>query len=358
MTAEGSTRGRWLLYGAYGYTGRLIVERAIERGLRPVLAGRDPEATRGLAEASGLEWRAFALEAERPPREEIQDMRLVLNVAGPFSATWRPVLEACLDSGCSYLDITGEIDVLEAMQELDERADIAGVHVIPAVGFDVVATDCAAAMAAGRLEEATELDVAFHVSGGPSRGTARTTLERLGVGGAVRRMGHIESVPIGSIRQTIRFSDRTRLGVAIPWGDVSTAYRSTGIPNIRVFATLPRGIPAAARVFEAALGIPGVRRIAEWATDLIVSGPGRRELADGHARVRAEVGDGTGRTAAVELVTPNAYALTAMAAVAAVERVLSRAVRPGPGVHTPSCAFGADFVTGLPGVVITESLSP
>jgi saccharopine dehydrogenase (NAD+, L-lysine-forming) len=347
MTATRATTDPWLLYGAYGYTGRLVVERALERGLRPVLAGRDAEATRRLAEASGLEWRAFPLDGDPSPHEAIRDMRLVLNVAGPFSATWRPMLEACVASGCSYLDITGE---------MDERAAAAGVHVVPAVGFDVVPTDCAAAMAAGRLEGAIELDIAFHVSGGPSRGTARTTLERLGMGGAVRRLGRIESVPIGSIRKTVRFSDRSRQGVAIPWGDVSTAYRSTDIPNIRVFATLPRGIPAAGRVFGAALGVPWVRRLAEWATDQLVTGPSRRELAEGHARIRAEVRDGTGRTAAVELVTPNAYALTATAAVAAVERVLSGAVGPGPGVHTPSRAFGADFVTGLPGVVITEVL--
>lgn len=356
MTEPAGTAGAWMLYGAYGYTGRLVVERALEWGLRPVLAGRDPEATRRLAEASGLEWRSFPLDGDRSPREGIRDMRLVLNVAGPFSATWRPMLEACLASGCSYLDITGEIDVLEAMQALDERAGAAGVHVVPAVGFDVVPTDCAAAIAAGRLEGATELDIAFHVSGGPSRGTTRTALERLGMGGSVRRLGRIESVPLGSIRKTVRFSDRPRQGVAIPWGDVSTAYRSTGIPNIRVFATLPRGIPAAGRAFGPALGIPWVRRLAEWATDQLVTGPGRRELAEGHARVRAEVRDGTGRAAAVELVTPNAYALTATAAVAAVERVLSGAVRPGPGVHTPSHAFGADFVTGLPGVAITEVL--
>ena len=353
MSVQGGVEP-WLIYGAYGYTGRLIVARALERGLRPILAGRDPVATRRLAESSGLEWRAFSLDDGEALRRGVGDVKLVLNVAGPFSATWRPVLDACLDARCSYLDITGEIDVLEAMQELDERARAAGVHVVPAVGFDVVPTDCAAAMAADLLEGATVLDLAFHLSGGPSRGTTLTAIERLGWGGAVRRLGRIEPVPIGSIRETIRFSDRPRSGVAIPWGDVSTAYRSTGIPNIRVFATLPRGVPMIGRLFGAALAIPPVRKLATWATRRLVTGPGPEELRKGHARVRAEVRDAAGRSAAVELVTPNAYTLTATASVAAVERVLSGAVATGPGVHTPSNAFGTTFATELSGVDVAE----
>jgi len=224
------------------------------------------------------------------------------------------------------------------------------------VGFDVVPTDCAAAMAAELLKAPVELDLAFHLSGGASRGTALTTLERLGWGGAVRRRGHIEQVPIGSITSKIPFSDRTREGVAIPWGDVSTAFRSTGIPNIRVFATLPAGLPTIGRLFGTALEIPPVRSLAEWATKRLVTGPSPKELKEGHARVRAEVRDTGGRSAAVELVTPNAYALTATAAVAAVTRVMSDAVEGGPGVHTPSNAFGATFVTELPGVALSEEI--
>jgi short subunit dehydrogenase-like uncharacterized protein len=350
VTAPVERTAPWLLYGAYGYTGRLIVEHALERGLRPVLAGRDEAKTRALAEPLGLEWKAFTVDAPDALREGLRGMRVVLNAAGPFSATWRPVLEAALAERCSYLDITGEIDVLEAMQDYDEQAGAASVHVVPAVGFDVVPTDCAAAMAAGLLDRPTELDLAFHVSGGPSRGTTRTTLERLGAGGAVRRDGTIESVPLGSVRRTIPFSDHPRRAVAIPWGDVSTAYRSTGIGNIRVFATLPRGVAATGRLAGLALEVPFVRRAAEWAADRLVTGPGADELKGGFSRVRAEVRDDSGRSAAVELVTPNAYALTATASVAAVERVLCGALRTPAGVHTPSNAFGADFVTGLPGV--------
>ena len=339
----------WLLYGAYGYTGRLIAENAVARGLRPVLAGRDPERTRGLAESLDLEWASFRVDDTGALRAAIRDLDLLVNAAGPFSTTWRPVLEACLAERCHYLDITGEIDVLESMQTLDLEAAEAGIHVVPAVGFDVAPTDCAAALAARRLEDATELHLAFHVSGGPSRGTTLTTIERLGRGSAVRRDGRIVPVRLGAVRRSIAFSDRTRPGVAIPWGDVSTAYRSTGIPDITVYGVLPPGLALVGRLTGALLEIPLVRRMARWGTRHWISGPGPRELARGHSRVRAEVRDRSGRSEAVEIVGPSPYAFTAVAAVAAVGRVLGGLERD-PGVHTPSLAFGADFVLQIPGV--------
>lgn len=346
----GPASARWLLYGAYGYTGRLIVERAVELGLRPVVAGRDGARTQALADEHGLEWTAFGLDQPGALSAALRAVGLVINAAGPFSATWRPMLDACLAARCHYLDITGEIEVLEAMQERADAARNAGVHVVPAVGFDVVPTDCAAALAAETVDDATELVLALSVSGGASRGTTRTTLERLGRGGAVRRNGRIVPVAIGSEHRTIAFTDRSRRGTAIPWGDVSTAYRSTDIPNITVYATLPPGLTWLGRGFGVLLRAEPLRWLVERAVDHFVTGPGSDELTSGHARVRAEVRNDRGDSAAVELVTPNAYALTATAAVAAVQRVLGGDVRQTPGVHTPSAAFGADFILGLPGV--------
>ena len=49
-----SSTPRWLLYGASGYTGRMIAEEAVRRGHRPVLAGRSAERVRPLAESLGL----------------------------------------------------------------------------------------------------------------------------------------------------------------------------------------------------------------------------------------------------------------------------------------------------------------
>ncbi|MDX1567645.1 MAG: saccharopine dehydrogenase NADP-binding domain-containing protein, partial [Longimicrobiales bacterium] len=182
---------KWLLYGAYGYTGRLIAEEAVKRGLRPVVAGRNGEKTRRMAERLELEHRVFSLDEPSALRRALEDVDLVLHAAGPYSRTFRPMAGACLESGCHYLDITGEIPVLEAARAMNDRARDAGILMVPAVGLDVVPTDCAAARAAEALPGATRLDLALHSGGGPSRGTARTMVERMGEPGKLRDAGRI-----------------------------------------------------------------------------------------------------------------------------------------------------------------------
>lgn len=170
----------WLLYGAYGFTGRLIAREAVERGHRPVLAGRDADETAALADALSLEHGVFGLDEEGALREALAGVDAVVHAAGPFSRTWRPMVEACLATGTHYLDITGEVEVFEALHALDGRASDAGVALLPGVGMDVVPSDCLAARLAERLPDATHLELALHSTGGPSRGTARTQVEALG----------------------------------------------------------------------------------------------------------------------------------------------------------------------------------
>ncbi|UCC26502.1 MAG: saccharopine dehydrogenase NADP-binding domain-containing protein [Gemmatimonadales bacterium] len=347
---EASPGTDWLLYGAYGFTGKLIAQQAVAEGLDPILAGRDGERTRAVAQEFGLRTRIFPLDDPTALREGLRGVSAVVHAAGPFYRTWRPVTEACLAEGCHYLDVTGEIDVLEGIRARNDAVREAGLHFIPAVGFDVVPTDCAATLAAESVEAPAVLDLAFHMSGGPSRGTARTALERLGSSGAVRKNGRIVPAPLGSIRRVIPFSDKPRPGVAIPWGDVSTAYHSTGIPDIRVFAVFPDRVVVAARLVGSLMKLPPVRALARLAVDALVEGPDDEELERGYGRVWAEARNEAGEVATVELLTPNGYVLTARAAVAAVREVLAGQVEVEPGVHTPSRAFGADFVLRLDGV--------
>jgi saccharopine dehydrogenase (NAD+, L-lysine-forming) len=314
------------------------------------VAGRDPDATRDLADRLGLQARVFDLGDATGVARGLAGVGAVVHAAGPFSATWEPMVRGCIAAGCHYLDITGEIEVLEGVHGLDARAAAAGIHLVPGVGFDVVPTDCAGALAVDACPGAVRLDLAFTATGGPSRGTARTALERLGRPGAVRRDGRIVQVPTGSVRRTIPFSTAARPGVAIPWGDVSTAWRSTGVPEVRVF--IPLAAPAAtlARWLAPLLRTAPVRRLARHLVDRFVSGPDAQELASGSARIWAEASDDAGATATVELVTPNGYALTAETAVRALERVMAGRLAVPPGAHTPSAAFGSGFVYEVPGV--------
>jgi len=349
-------QGAWLLYGAYGYTGQLIARRAVEAGARPVLAGRDEARTRALAEELGLEHRVFALDDPAEVAGHLAGVGAVVNAAGPFSQTWQPMVEACLRARVHYLDVTGEIDVLEAIFALDERAKQARVVLLPAVGFDVVPTDCAAARVARRIAHPTELSIAFTAGGPVSRGTARTVLERLRRPGCVRRSGALVDVAPGSLRRRVPFSDAPRACVAIPWGDVVTAYHSTGVGNVTVYTTAPAWALRLSRPLGAALSLGPVRRWVERRIDRRGPGPDAETRAATGSRVWAEARNAQGHIATVELTTPNGYALTADAACAAVSRLLSYAYDgPAAGALTPSRAFGDWFVESLEGVTWIQS---
>ena len=170
-----------MIYGANGYTGRLLADLAVRRGFRPILAGRSVEKIRPLARERGMDHRAFSLD-----RPELEGVAAVVHMAGPFSATSRPMVDACLAARVHYLDITGEIEVFEAVLSRDAEARAAGIVLLPGVGFDVVPTDCLAAMLHRRLPDATHLELAFDARGKASAGTAKTAVEGLANGGRAR----------------------------------------------------------------------------------------------------------------------------------------------------------------------------
>ena len=151
---------QWMIYGANGYTGRLIAQEAKARGLSPVLAGRS-DAVAALARQLGLAHRRFDLDDRDAVRGGLDGIGLVLHCAGPFSATAAPMLEGCLAVGAHYLDITGEIDVFAHCHAQHARAQTAGIVVLPGAGFDVVPTDCLAAQLKRELPSATHLVLAF-----------------------------------------------------------------------------------------------------------------------------------------------------------------------------------------------------
>ena len=114
--------GTILIYGATGYTGKLIAKAASDAGARPILAGRNLEKVKRVAEPLGLAARAFDLADPAGIDAGIKDVAVVLCVAGPFSATSRPMADACLRNRVHYLDITGEIEVFEALAARDAEA--------------------------------------------------------------------------------------------------------------------------------------------------------------------------------------------------------------------------------------------
>jgi short subunit dehydrogenase-like uncharacterized protein len=337
-----------LIYGANGYTGELIAREAVRRGHKPILAGRSADKLAPLAKELGLESRVFPLD-----NPQLEGVEAVLHCAGPFIHTSAPMVRACIAAGAHYLDITGEIPVFETVMSMTDDASRAGVTLIPGVGFDVVPTDCLAAMLAARLPGATELELAFYSPGAEiSRGTLKTMIESIGDGGAIRKDGKIVRVPAASDAKEIAFSAGPRIAMTIPWGDVSTAFHTTGIPNIRVYtAASPKSIARMRRFrpFFPLLAFKPINRLLQLFANRR-TGPDETRRASGRTYLWGRVSDGK-RDVTMTMTTPEGYAFTVISAMTAVEQLLASPKRPG--AFTPARFFGAEFVTTLPGVQLT-----
>ncbi len=345
---------QWMIYGANGYTGELIAREAQQRGLTPILAGRS-DAVTALAQELGFGHRQFDLTDPAAVKAGLDGIGLVLHCAGPFSATSAPMLEGCIAAGAHYLDITGEIDVFAHCHAQDARASEAGIVVLPGAGFDVVPTDCLAAMLQRDLPSATHLVLAFEAGGGPSPGTAKTSVEGLGKGGRVRIDGQLRRVPLAWKTRSFVRDGLPRTAMTIPWGDVYTAHVSTGIANIEVYmAVAPATI---ARVRRLRLLGPLLDTApAQWflkrGVARSVRGPSDDKRANTVTHVWGEVSDASGAQAKHHLVVPNGYTLTVTASLGIVEQVLSGT--NAVGFRTPSQLMGADYILALPGVSLAQ----
>jgi short subunit dehydrogenase-like uncharacterized protein len=343
----------FLLYGANGYTGELITRFAVERGMRPMLAGRNEAAISGLAERYGLEHRVFSLEERKKLDSALQEVGMVLHCAGPFSITSRPMVEACLRNRRHYTDITGEITVFETCAARDARAKEAGIMIMPGVGFDVVPSDCLALHLKNRLPSATHLTLAWYGMGRISHGTQATMTMNVGRGGAIRKDGEITPVPAAWKTREIDFGEVTKTAVTIPWGDVSTAYHSTGIPNIEVYSVVP---PQAVKMMKLSryLGwLLAKGPIQKYLQNKIpAGGPTDEERAKGKTLLWGEARDGEGNRVEARQQGPEGYTTTAHAALNVAEKILGGNLTPG--YQTPAKAFGADLVLEIEGVARQE----
>lgn len=346
-----------MIYGANGYTGMLAARLARTRNLNPVLAGRNAAVIEPLARELGFESRIFDLGDPAMIAKQLAGIKAVLHCAGPFSATAKPMLAGCVLARTHYLDITGEIAVFEDVHARSAQFREAGIVVMPGVGFDVVPTDCLAAMMKRELPTATYLKLAFKSRYGKlSPGTSKTMLEGLPEGGKVRMDGRIVTVPAAHRMQNIPFtSDLSSMAVTIPWGDVSTAFYSTGIPNIEVFLGASEKQIKQMQMFGWMRWLASRKIVQAFIKAQIakrVKGPDAAQRARDEMYVYGEVCDDMGRKVALRLRTPEGYSLTADSGICASMKVLEGTL--APGAYTPSMAFGADYVLGLEGVVLSR----
>lgn len=341
----------FLLYGAYGYTGRLIAHEAKQRGLTPILAGRDPTELNAMGERLDLPVRVVSLSETARLQSALRDVPIVLHCAGPFVHTAPPMVTACLRTGTHYLDLTGEIRVFRGTASRDEEARSAGIMLLPGIGFDVVPSDCLARAAAAQVSGATSLEIAIFAEGTVSQGTLKTLIEQMGQGGYVRRDGQLRRVPPGWTSRTVNFGDQTRRVISIPEGSVVTTGYSTDVPNVTAYLALPKWIRRLLRASRYFQGLLSSRRLKQFLKRLVEfqsEGPSPERRMQGRTVVWVSARRGAEKEISTRIHGPEAYTFTVHAALAGVERVLNGTAPPG--YHTPATAFGSDFVTQIPGV--------
>ncbi|MBK8658344.1 MAG: saccharopine dehydrogenase NADP-binding domain-containing protein [Bacteroidetes bacterium] len=345
-----------LIYGCYGYTGKLISEHAVKQGLKPVLAGRDEAKVKSLANDLKLDYLVFDLTDAASVAERLMPFKIVLHCAGPFKFTSEIMARACLQAKTSYLDITGEFQVFENIFKLDDKAKEAGILMMPGVGFDVVPSDCLSAYLKDVLPTADTLQLALLQKGGRiSHGTAITVAESMGDGCMVRRKGKLKHIKAGSLTRAIHVDDREREFVAIPWGDISTAFRSTKIPNITVYNYVPSKVIESMKLSNYIGFILKSSLVKNYIIRKIKkrpAGPDATERANAKTFIWGEVKNGFGVEKRALMELPEGYTITYLAAVEITKRLLNGL--PATGAKTPAQVFGKDFILQFEGVSITD----
>ena len=342
---------RWMIYGATGYTGQLVVEEAIQRGHKPIIAGRNPDKLDVIAREYDLDYVAFRLDDDNTIAEAIADVDIVYHVAGPFIHTSEPMIRACLATNTHYLDITGEINVFEQTYRYDDAARKVGIALISGAGFDVVPSDCLADYVAKKVVGATHLETGIFGFAGASAGTAKSAIEMMPKQWWSRRDGELVDSAFGAETITLTLPNgKVRHAMSSPWGDLSVAYRTTGIPNITSYLAMAPTMVTLGRIGyplgKQLLKIGAIRQVAKDLVERFASPPDEQARTENNSYIFARATNSIGQSASAWLTTLEPYQYTAKVAVLAVERV---AEMTPVGALTPAQAFGADFTLEVEG---------
>lgn len=346
----------WLLYGAYGFTGQLIAERAFRESLPPpTLAGRSATRLEPLARRYSFPFSVFSLDDRAELRHHLEGYKLVVLAAGPFTRTAKQVMEACLEVGCDYLDITGEIQVFEYLYSLHERALRRGITMVSGMGFDCVPTDCLAKEVCDLLPKVSALELCVYGVGKPSGGTVASLLGVFKDRGFLKRKeDRLVSIPWGEGGRWFELGRKTLWAIPVPLADLVSARRSTGVTTITTYAALP---PAYATFFRwlsplLRLGVklPGVLSLLQSGARVFSTPPSAEERQHTESWVLARA-QGEGSEVTRVLRTLEGYEFTAEAVVKGVKEFLTRRESIPPGALTPAQALGKEFVYTIPGTV-------
>ena len=345
-------KGQVLIYGAYGFTGAVISKLASEYGITPVLTGRNESKLKPLAESLDYDYVVLSLENNHDNLVKVlKHFEIVLHIAGPYTFTGEPMLDAVVEAGTHYVDLTGENHVIQQQLDRHEEFKAANIMVMPSVGYDVVPTDCLNVYVADQVDNPTNLTVVINgnytaVEGaGASRGTMKSGLEVIGRPLLMRQQG--EMVEVSALKVMHRVEDgQEQTLLQIPWADMMTSYVSTGVPTIEVFQLQQSKIPSwLPRMAQFDFG----RRILGWLIDKYApEGPPPGALETRQTRIVSTATNDAGESASAAMITPEGYLLTFHSTLIVAKRVIDGHWESG--FQTVGKVYGPNLVLEIAGV--------
>ncbi|MBS4065300.1 MAG: saccharopine dehydrogenase NADP-binding domain-containing protein [Chitinophagaceae bacterium] len=345
-------KNKVLIYGANGYTGELIARFAKNYSIEPIVAGRTEATVVQVALKYNLPYHIFSLDDKEALHNALKYVAVVIHAAGPFRYTAKQMVEACIETGTHYLDINGDISVFEFIRKYDAKAKAANVMLLPGSGFDVVPTDCVAYALHQQMPDATHLEIAFLPSGGGglSHGTATTMAGKAGEGGCVRENGELKRKPLGHTAKWIAVDGKRLFAMSIPWGDISTAYVSTGIPNIITYTGMKPSVYRVLKfqfLFNWLLRTTWMRNMIQNKINSRPAGPTDGQRVKGKTYVWAQVRNDKGETRSAAIQTADGYTVTYEAVLIITKKILNGEFKPG--YQTPAAAYGEGLIYELSG---------
>jgi short subunit dehydrogenase-like uncharacterized protein len=328
------TKRKMLLYGAAGYTGRIIAERAKQLNLDFEIAGREADKIAGLAKELGLLYHVFTVDDQQAWKKALEDKQVLINAAGPFRFTASQAIQACIKAGVHYLDISAELDTYQLAESLDSAAKAAGIQIIAGAGL-FVSYDALAVHLAKLVDEPERLKVGFRHYGGFSRGSVLSSKNIADLGILVRRDGQIVNDP-NAKPHVFSFGEEDVACLPTPLGGIILSYKSTGIPNIEEYFSLK--LPATV--------------LSDTTAEHLPDGPTPEERAAGRNAIAAEVTGKDGKVVKAYVDAPSGYNLTPLSVVAVAERILNDDYKPG--YQSPGSAYGAEILTDIPDTYLID----
>jgi short subunit dehydrogenase-like uncharacterized protein len=347
---------RTVLFGATGYTGRLVAEAMVERGMKPVLAARSRDKLEALAEELGGGLETAVADVSNPPSVSalVERGDVLVTTVGPFARWGAPAAAAATTAGAHYLDSTGEpAFIREVFERYGPAAERNGAGMLTAFGYDWVPGNLAGAIALRRAgNDAVRIDVGYFITGraSPSGGTQATMAASLGEPGFAFREGRVRKERTAKRVRGFQVGSKRREAVSVGSSEHFTLPRIA--PQLREvnaylgwFGPMTRPMQA----FSLGASLPGASRLLKLAGERFVKGSSGGPDAEARKRsgshIVAIAYDGAGKELAeVHVTGVDGYTFTGRV-LAWGAQLAGEGGLQGTGALGPVDAFGLVALT-------------